>query len=203
VAADLALQLDSMTNNTSLAVAVERIADGKVLLFPADAQQGNWLSWHDADLKWTVRGPGGAGPARQITAADLLRRTVFYKVGHHGSHNATVNDQGLELMGREGDLTAFIPLDRAVALSRNPKGSWKMPARNLYRRLLEKCRGRVVRSDLGWAADAASAEDRETEEEFDQLATKAEWTEWKKAQAAAEAAKRVVIDPLFVDYTLK
>jgi hypothetical protein len=32
-AADLALQLDSMTNNTSLALAIERISDGKVLLF--------------------------------------------------------------------------------------------------------------------------------------------------------------------------
>ena len=50
VASDLALQLDSATNNTSLALAIERIADGKVLLFPADAQQGNWLSWHDAAM---------------------------------------------------------------------------------------------------------------------------------------------------------
>ena len=48
VATDLALQLDSATNNTSLVLAIERIADGKVLLFPADAQEGNWLSWHDA-----------------------------------------------------------------------------------------------------------------------------------------------------------
>jgi hypothetical protein len=43
-AADLALQLDNMTNNTSLALAIERISDGKVFLFPADSQLGNWLS---------------------------------------------------------------------------------------------------------------------------------------------------------------
>ena len=54
MASDLALQLDSVTNNTSLVLAIERIADGKVLLFPADAQEGNWLSWHDEKMKWKV-----------------------------------------------------------------------------------------------------------------------------------------------------
>ena len=42
-AGSLALQLDSLTNNTSLAFAIERISDGKVLLFPADGQLGHWL----------------------------------------------------------------------------------------------------------------------------------------------------------------
>src|SRR6266699_2202355 len=68
--------LDSMTNNTSLVLAIE-LADGDVLLFAADAQVGNWLSWQD--LKWTV----GTSP---VTGPDLLKRTIFYKVGHHGSH---------------------------------------------------------------------------------------------------------------------
>ncbi len=54
VASDLALQLDSATNNTSLALAIERVADGKVLLFPADAQEGNWVSWHDEKMKFKV-----------------------------------------------------------------------------------------------------------------------------------------------------
>jgi hypothetical protein len=39
----LAIQLDRFTNNTSLVIAIERIADGKVLLFPGDAQEGNWI----------------------------------------------------------------------------------------------------------------------------------------------------------------
>jgi len=143
---DLALQLDSYTNNTSLVLAIEIIDDGRVLLFPADAQVGNWLSWHEH--KWEV----GSDPAKKtVTARDLLRRTVFYKVGHHASHNATVKEDGLELMQRE-DLVAMIPVDRKVALNKNPP--WQMPAKALYKRLLEKTRGRVLRSDTGWPPDA-------------------------------------------------
>jgi hypothetical protein len=80
-AADLALQLDNLTNNTSLALAIERVSDGKVFLFPADAQQGNWLSWHGPEMKWDIK---DGAQKRQITATDLLNRTVFYKVGHQG-----------------------------------------------------------------------------------------------------------------------
>lgn len=201
IAADLALQLDSATNNTSLALAIERVSDGKVLLFPADAQQGNWLSWHDPKLTWTVPGAGGA--TRQVSATDLLRRTVFYKVGHHGSHNATARGKGLELMESKAELTAFIPVDRAVALERNPKNSWKMPARALYRRLLEQCQGRVVRSDLGWAAESSSAPSRKTESEFDGLGTARDWKTWKTAQVACEKAGMIRIERLYADYVLE
>jgi hypothetical protein len=179
-AADLALQLDSITNNTSLALAIERISDRRVFLFPADAQQGNWLSWHDPAMKWTVK-EGQAN--REVSAADLLDRTVFYKVGHHSSHNATARGKGLEMMKRADELIAFIPVDRAVALGRNPKGSWKMPAFDLYRNLLEKCQGRVLRSDIGWADDSKKAADRAVEEEFDKLAAPADWVRWRAAQA--------------------
>ena len=75
--ATMALQLDSATNNTSLVLAIEVMATKQILLFPGDAQAGNWLSWQD--LKWTVDG-------KTVTGADLLARTTFYKVGHHGSH---------------------------------------------------------------------------------------------------------------------
>ena len=61
VASSLAIQLDKFTNNTSLVIAIERIADGKVLLFPGDAQEGNWLSWHDPSIKWEVKGTGRQG----------------------------------------------------------------------------------------------------------------------------------------------
>jgi hypothetical protein len=190
-AADLALQLDSLTNNTSLALAIERISDGRVFLFPADAQQGNWLSWHDPAMKWTVK-QGEA--TRQVTAADLLERTVFYKVGHHASHNATAKDKGLEMMKRKQELVAFIPVDRAVALGRNPKGSWKMPAFELYRNLLVKCEGRVLRSDTGWATDSttAAAAAREVEQEFDELATPAEWAAWKISQDKVPLTKEEI-----------
>jgi hypothetical protein len=192
LASDLALQLDSMTNNTSLALAIERCADGKVLLFPADAQQGNWLSW--PELKWTVT--AATGGSSTLTLEDLLARTVFYKVGHHSSHNATARGKGLELMLKEDELTAFIPVDRAVALTRNPKDSWQMPARPLYRRLLEKCQGRVVRSDIGWIVNATGQAATTTEKEFKNLASDAEWTHWANAQAAAT---HVRVEELFVD----
>ena len=197
VASDLALQLDSATNNTSLALAIERIADGKVLLFPADAQEGSWLSWHGDTMKWNVASGAEQGT---VKAADLLARTVFYKVGHHSSHNATAKGKGLEMMQSAKELTAFIPVDRAVALKRNPQGSWKMPARPLYRRLLEKCNGRVVRSDIGFAADPATAANKTVEKEFVGMATKQEWTDWAKSQ---KAAAHITVDPLFVDYVLE
>jgi len=197
VASDLALQLDSATNNTSLVLAIERIADGKVLLFPADAQEGSWVSWHDDKLKFKVTGAN----AGTVKASDLLSRTVFYKVGHHSSHNATAKGKGLEMMESPKELTAFIPVDRAVALKRNPQGSWKMPARPLYRRLMEKCNGRVVRSDIGFAADPTSAGvDKTVEKEFVGMATKKEWTDWGTSQ---KAAKHITIDPLFIDYVLE
>jgi hypothetical protein len=191
-AADLALQLDSMTNNTSLALAIERVSDGKILLFPADAQQGNWLSWHNADMAWTFDG------TKKKTAAELLAATVFYKVGHHSSHNGTAKGKGLELMVQEDELVAFIPVDRAVALKRNPKDSWQMPARPLYLNLLQKCQGRVIRSDLGWADDAKSAKNKQVEKEFVSLADPSRWSTWKSAQQKAN----VTIQPTFIDFLL-
>jgi len=195
-AADLALQLDSMTNNTSLALAIERVSDGRVLLFPADAQQGNWLSWHDANMKWTY--DSGEGK-KEKTAAQLLAETVFYKAGHHSSHNGTAKGKGLELMQREDELVAFIPVDRAVALKRNPKDSWQMPARPLYLHLLQRCQGRVARSDLGWADDAKNAQSKAVEKEFVKLADAKTWKKWKQAQQKAN----VEMKPLFIDYVLR
>jgi hypothetical protein len=193
LASHLALQLDSLTNNSSLALAFERIADGRVLLFPADAQEGNWLSWHDEDLTFKLK------TGVEVTAADLLARTVFYKVGHHGSHNATARGKGLELMKSSDELVAFIPVDRAIALGRNPQGSWKMPARGLYRRLLEKCQGRVVRSDIGWAQEPTGAAAQGNEREFAEIATSQEWREWTHNQEVAP----VVHAKLYCEYTLQ
>ena len=180
---ELALQLDNVTNNTSLALAIELVDDGAVLLFPADAQVGNWLSWHRDDMRWTVHGPDGA--AHTVTAADLLARTVLYKVGHHASHNATVTDKGLELMASP-ELVAMIPVDRRVAMNKTPK--WHMPARALFVRLLEKAQGRVVRSDTGWVARA----DEQRAGRFPD----AQWDGWEQSQAAAG----VVVEKRYVEW---
>jgi hypothetical protein len=111
-AAQFALNLDSATNNTSLVLAIELSPGGEVLLFPADAQVGNWLSWQK--VQWTLDG------SKTVSATDLLRRTIFYKVGHHGSHNATLREHGLELMPH--GLAALLPVDHAMAVEKRWHG---------------------------------------------------------------------------------
>jgi hypothetical protein len=132
-ASDMALQLDSLTNNTSLVIAIELAPGGDVLLFAADAQVGNWLSWQD--LKWTVDG-------RNVTGPDLLNRAIFYKVGHHGSHNATLKEKGLEEM--KNLRVAMIPVDHDMAV----KKRWgKMPLDELVTALKQQAKGVVLRVD--------------------------------------------------------
>ncbi|MFO0908930.1 MAG: hypothetical protein U0794_11320 [Isosphaeraceae bacterium] len=155
-ASSLALKLDSDTNNTSLALAFE-LPDGRVLLFPGDAQVGNWESWHvDDDGKprvWQVEG-------RQVTAESLLKQTVLYKVGHHGSHNATLREKGLEMMN-DTNLTALVPVDTFVA---HVKKRWKkMPFDPLMKRLEERAEQRVILADgplpKDWNVPGASLAD--------------------------------------------
>lgn len=149
----LALKIDGDVNNTSLALAIET-GSGDVLLFPADAQVGNWLSWHDQ-----VYPSKPAAPEPQTkTAAHLLERTILYKVGHHGSHNATAQDKGLELMTSPA-LVAMIPVVDAVAgeqkTRHNPEG-WAMPYDKLYDRLKERTRQRIVKGDGDPASETAA-----------------------------------------------
>lgn len=140
-AEQLALKLDSDTNNTSLvlAFAFGSKAEPRVLLFPGDAQVGNWESWQQ--YVW----PSGAkreDPAA-IDIQKLLAATVLYKVGHHASHNATLRANGLELMTHP-DLVAMIPVREEFA--RKTK-HWNMPFPSLLARLLERTKGRVLRAD--------------------------------------------------------
>jgi hypothetical protein len=129
---ELALQLDSLTNNTSLALAIE-LPKGDVLLFVADAQVGNWLSWQD--LEWTVGG-------KSVTGPDLLKRAIFYKVGHHGSHNATLQEKGLEQM--ENLRVAMIPVDEEMAKRKR----WNhMPLDDILAALDKRAKGVVLRVD--------------------------------------------------------
>jgi len=70
----IVLTLDNALNNTSLILLIE--AAGKRLLFPGDAQIENW--------SYSLSGPGASDALRaKLSALD------FYKVGHHGSRNAT------------------------------------------------------------------------------------------------------------------
>ena len=158
----LALQMDNYINNTSLALAFEFQDKSKdVMLFPGDAQVGNWSWWFQIG---------------QFDVKDLLRRTVFYKVGHHGSHNATLK-QALELMNHP-KLVAMMPTNEAFA--RTSK-HWEMPARNLRVALLDHARRRVLRNDQG----LPGVRDKPMDD-----------GDWGKLK------NNVVVERLFIDYYL-
>ena len=78
----VAVALDKAVNGTSLMLMLQ-VGDA-YLLCPGDAQWGTW----EAALgnpEWRA----------------LMRRTVFYKIGHHGSHNATPVEFVEHVVGRD------------------------------------------------------------------------------------------------------
>jgi beta-lactamase superfamily II metal-dependent hydrolase len=74
-------KLDGTLNNQSLVVLFT--CNGKKLLFVGDAQWGNWASWLYG------RAVTGSDPGISDRAKGILGSIDFYKVGHHGSTNAT------------------------------------------------------------------------------------------------------------------
>ncbi|MBB2701450.1 UNVERIFIED_ORG: hypothetical protein GGI66_006170 [Rhizobium esperanzae] len=146
---ELALRLNSEVNNTSLVLAFELPAKGKVLLFAGDAQRGSWISW--SKLSWQ------SGTQGQTTVRDLLSRCVLYKVGHHGSHNATMNGAAtddhanLNWMAQNEfreEFSAMIPANETWALGLKPV-PWRHPLKAIYDALQKKARGRVLQTDKG------------------------------------------------------
>jgi hypothetical protein len=115
----LALALDSARNNTSLVILFR--FRGKSLLFPGDAQWGNWQSWI------------GLESARQ-----LLNEIDFFKIAHHGSENATPVDVVNAL--KESGLAAMV--------STQVKPFPTIPRIPLLKELGKHCEGHLaVRSD--------------------------------------------------------
>ncbi len=66
----VAFAMDQVVNNTSIVSLFD--FRGKSLLFPGDAQYGNWQKWIDDE-----------------DTRELLAGLDFLKVAHHGSYNAT------------------------------------------------------------------------------------------------------------------
>lgn len=120
----LAFTLDSAMNNSSLVFLLTFRGQG--LLFPGDAQWGNWKSWIETN-----------------EGASLLANVSFLKVAHHGSLNATPKD-ALER----------IPTGAFSAMVSTQTKPWdSIPRLPLMARLAEKTSNRFVRSDsLGTAA---------------------------------------------------
>lgn len=216
IAEPLALRLDSYTNNTCLAFAIELVKSGKVLIFPGDAQFGNWYSWKD--LSWEVTGKNGE--KIKVTTEDLLNRAVFYKVGHHGSHNATLKKHGLEMMGYpdfSADLVAMIPTNQDFAKKKvsedNPDG-WEMPDEILEKDLTKRARGRVILAD---EAGKTGQEKKLLKERCQKIAagklSAAELekfldkVEFGKAESDGSFVRNpkesLTPEPLYVDYTIE
>lgn len=113
----LAFALDSAKNNTSLVTLF--IYRGQYLLFPGDAQYGNWKYWLDKE------------------ADEILPRINFLKVAHHGSHNA-MPKAALEKMST----------GRFAAMVSTQSTPWdSIPRVPLMERLSEQTAQKIVRSD--------------------------------------------------------
>jgi beta-lactamase superfamily II metal-dependent hydrolase len=116
---DLAFALDQARNNESLVILF--IFFNKYLLFAGDAQYGNWRWWLE----------------NERSSGDILSKINFFKIAHHGSHNATPK-AALEKMA-DGEFAAM------VSTQSKP---WKsIPRVPLMSRLDEKTKKRIVRSD--------------------------------------------------------
>lgn len=173
IVGSLAMQLDNDTNNTSLALAIEFVESKQVLLFPADAQVGSWLSWHD--LKWEVT---NNNQKENIDMKYLFNKTVFYKVGHHASHNATLKELGLELM-KSPNLVAFIP-EKEEQYS-------GIPFKPLVDRIKEKTKGRTF-----FSADTNEDPEKVLQTKPSELST-SEWQAFKN---------NCVVKPLYIEYNI-
>ena len=89
-------QLDSVLNNTSLVLLVE--AAGHKMLLPGDAEIENW-------------GYALTGAPDHEAIRDRLRGVDLYKVGHHGSRNATPKQSLFPLLSQTP------PPERAAVMS--------------------------------------------------------------------------------------
>lgn len=124
-------KLDRSINGTSLVLLIE-VGDKK-LLFPGDAQWGTW--------KAILEHP---------EARELVRNTDVYKVGHHGSHNATPVDFVEKVMAADHWTTTSL-----VSVGPTNYPTWQnIPLAPLLTALGK--RGDVVRSDLDTTATTVS-----------------------------------------------
>lgn len=115
----VAVALEQAVNGTSLMLMFE--IGRAFLLFPGDAQWGTW----DAVLQ-------------DPESRELLSKTTFYKIGHHGSHNATPVEFVEDVLG--DTFAAMAPV--------KPVKQWKFIPKAELMTELRKRSPAVVRSDL-------------------------------------------------------
>ena len=121
----VAVKLEDAVNGTSLMLMFE--IGKSFLLFPGDAQWGTWEAAKN-DPEWRR----------------LLEKTNFYKVGHHGSHNATPIEFVEEILKEDfWGMVSLQPIKKFKEIPRQPL----MDA-------LRKKPGKVVRMDLRETTDS-------------------------------------------------
>jgi beta-lactamase superfamily II metal-dependent hydrolase len=154
VLAAAADKLDGTLNNQSLVVLFT--CAGKKLLFVGDAQWGNWAYWlYGKAVK-------GADPGISSRARDILSSIDFYKVGHHGSTNATP----IPVVGALNQDCASM-CSTATGAYGSPAKKTEVPRTALMDALETRTGKRLVRSD--WVAAAGTEPDQEAKEELADL----------------------------------
>lgn len=116
----VAVQLDKAVNGTSLMILFEI---GRAhLLFPGDAQWGTWQNaLGDPEFK------------------DLLTKTNFLKVGHHGSHNATPKEFVTDIL-EKNNFSGMVCTHETSVFK-------KIPLTSLLKALNTQSGKRIARSD--------------------------------------------------------
>jgi len=127
-------KLDGTLNNQSLVVLFT--CNGKKLLFVGDAQWGNWASWLYG------RAVTGADPGISARAKGILGSIDFYKVGHHGSTNATP----IPAVGALNEVCACM-CSTARGCYGSLKNKSEVPRTELIKALETKSGNRLVCSD--------------------------------------------------------
>lgn len=122
----IAVALEKAVNGTSLMLMLH-IGDA-YLLFPGDAQWGTWNAAMQ-DGEWRT----------------LMEKTTFYKVGHHGSHNATPETFVRDILGKK-----FAAMVCTGPSSNKHFGDIPLP--ELLTQLRKKSK-KVVRSDVADVPD--------------------------------------------------
>lgn len=137
-----ASKIENFLNNQSLVVLFE--FDGKKLLFAGDAQGGNWEYWL-FKTEAPQKDPTKAGDIIE-TSKELLQTIDFYKVGHHGSTNATPIQAVEAAIARPKSSKGFISMcSTEDGVYGNPKKETEVPRTRLMEVLAaDSC---LVRSD--------------------------------------------------------
>jgi beta-lactamase superfamily II metal-dependent hydrolase len=154
VLAAAADKLDGTLNNQSLVVLFT--CKSKKLLFVGDAQWGNWSYWLYG------KAVSGADPGITPRAREILGSVDFYKVGHHGSTNATP----IPVVGALNKNCAAMCSTATHAYGK-PEKKTEVPRTALMDALEARTGNRLVRSD--WVAAGHEEPDPEAKKELSEL----------------------------------